>query len=177
MLLNAANLGRRRFLAKLGWLFDYEQELQIISEILQVFSLAKMHFNLCGLHPDSLREWRELSRHFTQEPGQIEAVQQVTQYLITATQQIPPGPTLPATSDIIESLFGKYKIFSSSAPYSEINEMVLSLLLSPRQLTRNNILQALETIDLSTLNHWIQQVFGPSLLSKRKLAFAPSSSL
>ncbi len=82
--------------------------------------------------------------------------------------------TLPVTSDIIESFFSKYKTFSDSAPYSEINEMVLSLLLSPRQLTAHNILQALETIDLTTLNTWIQQVFGPSLLSKRKQAFAPT---
>ncbi len=173
LIINAANLGRRRFLSKLGWLLDYQLELQIIADILQVFSLAKMHLNLCGLHPDSPQEWLDLSQHFTDSTAEIQAAQQVTQYLITSTVQIPHHLTLPVTSDIIESFFSKYKTFSDSAPYSEINEMVLSLLLSPRQLTAHNILQALETIDLTTLNTWIQQVFGPSLLSKRKQAFAP----
>ncbi len=37
----AAELGRRKFLQKLGWLLDYEKQLHITAEILEVFALAK----------------------------------------------------------------------------------------------------------------------------------------
>ena len=37
----AAELGRRKFLEKLGWLLDYEKQLHITAEILEVFALAK----------------------------------------------------------------------------------------------------------------------------------------
>ena len=37
----AAELGRRKFLEKLGWLLDYEKQLHVYAEILEVFALAK----------------------------------------------------------------------------------------------------------------------------------------
>ncbi len=42
------------------------------------------------------------------------------QYLAIEGQKLPPNQTFLATSDIIESIFGKYKIFSDSSPCSEI---------------------------------------------------------
>ena len=72
---------------------------------------------------------------------------------------------------IIESLFGKYKIFSSFSPCSEINEMTLTLILSTISLTPDQVLQAMETIHLTDVNALSKQLFGQSILSKRKVAF------
>ena len=47
----AAEVGRRKFLEKLGWLFTYEKELHIFyAETLKVFALAKKQFLQQGLH-------------------------------------------------------------------------------------------------------------------------------
>ena len=43
----------------------------------------------------------------------------------TQGDKIPPAHNFPATSDIIESLFGKYKNLKASASYSEVNESIL----------------------------------------------------
>ncbi|MDJ0568618.1 MAG: hypothetical protein QNJ53_06185, partial [Pleurocapsa sp. MO_192.B19] len=91
-------------------------------------------------------------------------------------QKIPLNQALIATSDIIESLFGKYKIFSSSSPCSEINEMILTLILSTIKLTPERVLQAMETIQITEVNAWSKEVFGQSMLSKRKLAFSSQNN-
>ncbi|MDJ0649203.1 MAG: hypothetical protein QNJ60_10905 [Xenococcaceae cyanobacterium MO_188.B19] len=50
--------------------------------------------------------------------------------------------------------------------------MILTLLLSTTKLTPDKVLQAMETIHLTDVDAWSQEVFGQSILSKRKLAFS-----
>lgn len=49
--------------------------------------------------------------------------QQILDYLATESSQIGKGQTLLATSDIIESIFGKYKRFSSLCPLKEMGQI------------------------------------------------------
>ncbi len=111
-------------------------------------------------------------KNLTNSPLIQENIDKVTQYLITEGAKIPDNLVFPAISDIIESLFGKYKIFSSSAPYSEINEMVLSMVLTTTNITPQKVFQAMTTISTSTLKTWIKEVFGESMIAKRKAAFS-----
>jgi len=171
IILNAANLGRRRFLDKFEWLLDYETLLQEIAEYIEVFNLAKHHFSLWGLHRNSVDDWFDLSQDFIDSPHLIEAVQRVHLYLTIYTRHLPSELILPATSDIIESLFGKYKTFVSFSPSKEINEMILSLVLSTIDITPDLITQALNSITTSNLNDWIKSTFSPSFSSQRKQAF------
>ena len=65
LIAQAAELGRRKFLEKLGWLFDYEKELHIYAEILEVFDLAKKQFIQQGLHQKSQQDWLKLTEKFS----------------------------------------------------------------------------------------------------------------
>ncbi len=175
LILNATNFGRRRFLEKFSWLLDYEAKLKTIAEVLEVFSLAKLHLSLWGLHSTAVSEWSDFEADYHDSPpAVIQAFQQVHDYLTVETKLIPPSLSLPATSDIIESLFGKYKIFLDSAPFSEINETVLSLILFTTELTTDFISQAMENITNNDVFDWIKSTFGQSSFSKRKQAFSNS---
>ena len=168
----AAEVGRRKFLEKLGWLLTYEKELHVTAEILEVFQVAKKQLNKQGLHQQSPQEWLNLTANFSDSPWIQSTQQKVSQYLAIEGKKISKTKAFIATSDIIESIFGKYKIFASSSPNSEINEMILTLLLSTTKVTPDKVLQAMETIHLTDVNAWSQEVFGQSILSKRKLAFS-----
>ncbi|MDJ0590831.1 MAG: hypothetical protein QNJ72_12675 [Pleurocapsa sp. MO_226.B13] len=168
----AAKLGRRKFLEKLGWLLNYEKELHITAEILEVFTLGKKQLIKQGIHPLSQQDWLKLSEKFSDSAWIQSAQQKVSQYLAIEGEKIPKNQAFIATSDIIESIFGKYKIFASSSPNSDINEMILTLLLSTTKVTPDKVLQAMETIHINEVNDWSNEVFGQSMLSKRKLAFS-----
>ncbi|MGK7874250.1 MAG: hypothetical protein AB4426_13335 [Xenococcaceae cyanobacterium] len=154
----------------------YEKELHIYAEILEVFDLAKKQLNKQGLHQKSQQDWLELSEKFSDSPWIKSSQQKVSQYLNIEGKKIPSSRPFLARSDIIESIFGKYKIFSSFSPNSEINEMILTLLLSTTELTQNKVLQAMESIQSADVTAWSKEVFGQSMLSKRKVAFSPGQN-
>ena len=50
--------------------------------------------------------------------------------------------------------------------------MILILLLCTTELTPDRVMSAMETIHISELTDWSKEVFGQSMLSKRKVAFS-----
>ena len=54
--------------------------------------------------------------------------------------------------------------------------MVLTIPLATMNLTRDVIKKALETVRVIDLSQWVNDVFGQSMLSKRKTLFAASNS-
>jgi hypothetical protein len=92
--------------------------------------------------------------------------------LLEQTSTIPEGEIFLGTSDVIESIFGKYKLFSQRCPINELGVMVLTIVLVTTDFTVNLIKEALETIRSKDVNIWQEQVFGQSTLSKRKVVFS-----
>jgi hypothetical protein len=77
-----------------------------------------------------------------------------------------------ATSDVIESIFGKYKHFSSRCPLKQIGQMVLNISLCTMNLAASVVKEALENVRYLDLQSWSSQVFGQSMISKRKTVFS-----
>ncbi len=72
------------------------------------------------------------------------------------------------SSDVIESLFGKYKNFSAARPLKEIGTIILTIPLCTVKITSDFVKQALETIRSLDVTAWAQAVLGSSMLSKRR---------
>ena len=119
-----------------------------------------------------LELWLNSCKNFSNSPLIKENIEKVTHYLTSEGQKIPNNKVFPAISDIIESLFSKYKKFSASAPYSEINEMVLSVVLATTKITPKKVFEAMSSINSSTLKKWVKEVFGESMIAKRKGIFS-----
>ena len=76
---------------------------------------------------------------------------------------------------LIESLFGKYKLFSQRSPLKEIRRTILTIPLATLEITQSLIKQALSNVKNSDVTDWERENFGQSQLSKRKIAFNPSA--
>ena len=176
LITDAANLAKTDFLYRYGWLLRSENYLITLRQVIQVFSHAKYLLQNSGLNRDSLSQWLLLEPQFLSdpEPEVHRAIIDVRAYLTLHSGNISNQFSFPATSDIIESLFGKFKRFSETSAFSEINEMVLSLILSTIDITFDKIKQAMETITNNDVIDWVKSTFGQSQLSKRKQAFSNS---
>ncbi|EAZ89355.1 hypothetical protein [Crocosphaera chwakensis] len=97
--------------------------------------------------------------------------QKLFHYLETETAKA-PSQTLLATSDILESIFGRYKYFSQRCPIKELRSLLLTIPLTTIDLTDQFIKEALTTVNSSDLSQWIHDVFGQSDLSKRRILFS-----
>ena len=69
-----------------------------------------------------------IQQHLTVEAIPLEGFsQKILEYLRQETSQIQLGETLLMTSDVLESLFGKYKQFLSRSPQKQIGQTFLSI--------------------------------------------------
>ncbi len=103
-------------------------------------------------------------------------LEKITAYLTREISLVQEDLTFLGTSDVLESIFGKYKRFSARCPLKDLRQMLLTIPLSTMTLTADVVKQALETVRGSDLEQWLHQVFGQSMLSKRKTLFAASHS-
>jgi hypothetical protein len=92
-------------------------------------------------------------------------------YLKCESAGIDEGQVWLATSDVLESLFGKYKLFSQRSPLKEVSRWVLILPLLTVKIGRDMIRQALENVSTQRLERWVTEHFGPSAFARRKAAF------
>lgn len=171
-----ADAGRRRFLEYFGWLLDYRHELATYSELLARAQLTQTHLKHHGLSRESGAQVAALleQRPTTPEPRVQRFSARILEYLDAEGGKIPAERTLLASSDAIESVFGKYKAFTERSPLREIGQRVLMIPLFLTELTQDLVRQALETIRTADVRRWVQEHIGPSMLAKRIQALSPS---
>ena len=76
------------------------------------------------------------------------------------------------TSDIIESLFGKYKNIVKPHSFSEINRMILTLPCITEDISPELVKEAFADVRIKDLQRWIEEEISETLLSKRRKALS-----
>lgn len=162
---------KQKFDDKFGWLTEYQDDITMWDEMVEMTRTLETYLKTNGINQQSLTNFEFLISclDFNVNP---DFEQKILDYLIKESSNIPPSATLLATSDVIESLFGKYKQFSSRSPIQQIGETVLNICLCTMKLTTSVVKEALETIRYLDLKVWSSQVFGQSMLSQRRIVFS-----
>lgn len=172
-----ADLGHRAFLDKFGWLGHFKNAIDDYNQLMQVIGVAKNCVKKEGLQRQSHQEFKQLigASQITSEVA-LELVTQLGDFLKDEGESFADIPvsyklqTGLSTSDVIESIFGKFKTFIKEL--ADIGKLVLTIPAFLGDISPQNIKQALESVHQQDVNDWIEQSIGKSDLSKRKKAFA-----
>lgn len=167
------NILRKKIGDKFAWIVDYEEDLKSWSLMVKMTRTLENQLKTLGINQESLSNFEKIIGDLT-APKLSEFKQNIVNYLIRETIKISNTNTFLATSDVLESLFGKYKIFSERSPLKQISPLLLTIILSTTTLTTNFIKEALENIRFIDVETWVAQAFGSSALSKRKTLFSAS---
>jgi len=164
---------KKKLVEKLAWILDYEEDLKRWSLMIKMTRALEKQLKTQGINQKSLDNFQANidnldDSYLPKFKGNI------VNYLMRETSKIKNENTFLATSDVLESLFGKYKIFSERSPLKHISQLLLAIILSTTNLTTSLIKEALETIRFIDVETWATEVFGLSELSKRKTLFAAS---
>ena len=124
-----------------------------------------------GLNQKSVTQFSENISHILIPSSLSSFYDKIINYLKTEIEKIKDKGTILASSDVLESIFGKYKHFSERCPLKDFRQTLLTIPLLTMNLTSELIKQALETVRCRDLSEWINEVFGQSMLSKRKAVF------
>ncbi|XHR81509.1 MAG: hypothetical protein ACFKPT_25385 [Gloeotrichia echinulata GP01] len=111
---------------KFGWLKDYQEEIFIWGQMVLMTRTLETQLKQNGINQESMAEF-ELNEFSLFDDKTLAFQQNILEYITTEIEKIPEGRTILATSDIIESIFGKYKYFSSRCPLKQMGQMILSI--------------------------------------------------
>lgn len=160
-----------KMIDKLGWLTSYELDLVKWNKMLLLTRSVETHLKQLGISDESPSYFEQNLAVFSDTYFQ-DFQQKILNFLTVQSNKFKESGTFLATSDVIESLFGKYKQFSSRCPLKEIGQTILTICLSTIDLTTTFIKNALETVSFLDVEEWKTEVFGRSTLSKRQILFS-----
>lgn len=168
----AADMGRRQFINKLGWLEDYEQELKAYTQMVTIAHQAETLAKNSGLTKGCKQQFEQNLKSFELTPQSQDFSNMIVDYFSRESTKLTDDKPLLATSDIVESLFSKYKLLTSASCLNEAGKRILILPLCTMSITYDFIKNALESVSERDVENWSKDVFGQSALSKRREAFS-----
>ncbi len=155
---------------KFSWLASYREPLQLWNSLLDLIHTLEFQVKSLGFNDFSSSLFQENLYDLDVPPSLSSFLEKLFTYLEQESSSA--SHPLLATSDVLESIFGRYKFFSQRCPIKELRSMLLTIPLTTVQFTSSFIQEALCTISVQHLSQWVDQTFGQSMLSKRKILFA-----
>jgi hypothetical protein len=166
-----SNKVEKRLKEKFSWLNKYQLKIPLWATMVQITRTLEKQLKVFGLNQESVTLFSENISHILIPPSLYSFYDKIINYLKSEIEKIQDNRTILATSDVLESIFGKYKHFSKRCPLKDFRQTLLTIPLLTMDLTSDLIKQALETVRCRDLSEWINEIFGQSMLSKRKAVF------
>lgn len=153
-----------------GWLEAYEKPLQ---EALQMITLLEETSRLIKHEGLNRRQVRRCDQKIRQlkTTGRVRCLGYLVMgFLWEQVAALKSGQTFLDCSDVLESLFGKFKALVERSPLRAITESVLLLAALTSSRTEAVIREAMETVSAAEVRSWFTANGEPSLLAKRRRA-------
>ncbi len=172
ILLNSVDIGQQRFNEYFSGIHEFSNKIEEYVEFINVIHLVEKQVKNKGLSNQSVNEFKEnLNTLKVKGVMSNQLTQSIIEYLKNEGKEIPEGQNWLCTSDIIESIFGKYKLFSSKTKLQGISKLVLAIPAFVADITLDEVKESLESIRSIDVKEWVDDNLGQSLLSKRMEAF------
>jgi len=159
---------------KLQWILQYEDLLCELSALMKIVCEIEAHIKNFGISKTVTVKYSSiLAKWPTQLPCENFNIlkNEFNVYLEKTLDQLPSTPQILASSDIIESAFGKYKNYVSQNPMAGITNLVLAIAAFTSSLELDEIKKALESRTKADITTWTQKFIGKTILQRRKGVF------
>ncbi len=157
---------RFTFEEKFGWIREFKDEIKAIGNLVGFINQVNKKLKYEGLSQESIH-WVEQLVNITQP---IELVNDFGNKVIEGLKESLPNKigSYLASSDIIESLFGKYKQYRAQSAMTGFTISVLTIALFTAEINEETVQEAMLNTKEKELESWRQEAVGESIAAKRK---------
>lgn len=166
-------LEKDKFTERVSWIKEYKKDLKLWNNMLIMLNLMKYEVKSNGLGKKTVEAFQcrlDKSKIKINTPELKEVYSQIYEYLLVETQGLTNSHVL-GCSDIIESIFGKYKKFSARSPMKEVGKSILTIPVFTNEVTPERVLTAMEKVSAKKVDQWLKKKLSKSLFAKRKKFF------
>lgn len=164
-------LDESRIEAKLSWLREYRASLRGWSAALQVIEAAETLVRREGYGAGSVAKFCECLPELAADSLAARLRAKLSVFLAEQAASGSEDERLPGSSEVIESIIGKYKTLQGERGQFGVTGMLLSIGAFVGSVTVAAISTALTTIATATLATWESEHLGATIQSQRKRAF------
>lgn len=161
---------REKYKSKLKWVRQFKHNIQEWRTILDMLDVLKNEVKSNGFNVETKDKFtKSVSSFNLSTPRLIHIKQEIIIYIEEECRNI--DGVYPGCSDIIESVIGKYKIFSGKSPMKEVGKAVLTMPVFTSTIDYREVKMAMESISANDVKQWLDDNIGESLFSRRKQVF------
>ena len=162
---------KERLEEKLGWLRQFREPLKRWSEMEQVIGVSVDFLRTQGLYRGATKDLRRRLARLSLGPGGADLRDDFLRFVACQTRRLRRGERLPASSEVIESCFGKFKTLERDQAKGGFTGLLLGLAGCVAERTREVVHEALQNVKTRDVLAWSRTKLGPTVRSKRRLAY------
>lgn len=167
IIFEAANIGRTKFEEIFGCLVPQSSAINLYSTLLQMVETVEEKLKTKGLNRRTVASCNKQIKKLGNCERSMAFGCEVTKFLEQQLIQVPKGKTYLASTDIVESLIGKFKFLNHKANVYEINQSVLLFGTITAKITPEKVKTAMEAVPWTKVKQWIKEKIPVSNLAKR----------
>jgi hypothetical protein len=156
---------------KLGWLREYREALYHWSVLLAIAETVECHVRREGYHTMAAEALRGRLSGLAINASAHGMMADALSFVAEQSLQASPGERLIGSSEVLESLFGKYKHLQGIHHQGGMTPQLLALGAAAGRQTVQTVRRAFATIRTRDVVQWCRQQLGMSLQAQRKHAF------
>jgi hypothetical protein len=160
-----------RLQEKLGWLTAYREALTEWSEWHAVVSTAESLLRRNGLSESTPRKLARELQPLTGRNSTRQLARTLRKALASQARQLRPGERLAASTEVLESCFGKLKVLEKDQSGQGFTGMVLAVGALFSKLTSSIVYRALQTCSVNFVKDWIKENIGVTVQAQRRLVY------
>lgn len=159
---------RNRIDEKLGWLYEYREHLSQWQELIGVVKEVEDYIKFVGLYSSCHIDMLEQLDMDVTTPRANQVRNELVSFVKQLSMDAKGDERLLGSSEIIESVIGKFKSLEQDQSRSGFTGMLLSLPAMLSNTTQDVIQKALESVPTKKVLGWVKENIGQSVQSKKK---------
>jgi hypothetical protein len=168
----AGGMASARAEVRYGWLHEYRAAIEEWSRCEATVRRSVEFFRTRGVYVGCVEELSAELSSLSANEHDASLMEAWLAYARTSIASVRPGERLVASTEVIESLFGKWKSLEHQASHSGVTSYVLSLGALVGSWPLSRIKTALEATPVKHVVAWIAEHLPTTVQSQRRLAFS-----
>jgi hypothetical protein len=156
-----------------GWVRQYRHEIEQWRQWIEVGTITEQFVKTYGVSADGVAQLQ----HRLAEAGPLPRTRQLcaefVQFVTEEGAKAKTGERLVGSSEVIVSIFGKWKRLEGEQARSGLTGLVLALGALVAPTTAEVIKQALTTVPTKTVLTWCREKLGTTVQATRRALFSP----
>jgi hypothetical protein len=159
--------------SKITWIRKYQIPLETHASLMKIGEKALQLVHQKGYYRWIEDDFIALTEEFCKVDTRcIDFRAKIAEILRTEGRKVPDGQHYLGSSEVIESIFGKFKAREDHHSSSGLTSLVLAIPALAGEIDETEVYQAMNNVSTSEVENWIEQNMGETFLSKRRSALA-----